>query len=108
MISFFRSLAKTTIFSLVLIMFSLLSANHSVSAAENVTALLDVPGMTCKFCPITIRKALEKVPGVVKVKSEFETKTATVTFDPAKTSVETLIKTTANAGYPSTLHKEKK
>ena len=105
MISFFRSLPKTTIFSLVLIMFSLLSANHSVSAAGNVTVVLDVPGMTCKFCPITIRKALEKVPGVVKVKSEFETKTATVTFDPAKTNIETLIKTTTNAGYPSTLKK---
>lgn len=99
------SLSKTTIFSLILIMFSFLTTNNIARAAENVTAILDVPGMTCKFCPITIRKALEKVPGVVEVKSEFKTKTATVTFDPAKTNIETLIKTTANAGYPSTLKK---
>lgn len=100
-----RSLSKTKLFSLVLIMFSLLATNNIASAAENVTAILDVPGMTCKFCPITIRKALEKVPGVVEVKSEFKTKTATVNFDPTKTNIETLMKTTANAGYPSTLKK---
>ena len=86
-------------------MFSLLATNNIARATENVTAILDVPGMTCKFCPITIRKALEKLPGVVEIKSEFKTKTATVTFDPAKTNIETLIKTTANAGYPSTLKK---
>lgn len=86
-------------------LFSLLLINSAATADENITAVLDVPGMTCKFCPITIRKALEKVPGVIKVKSEFETKTATVIFDPSKTSVEVLTNTTANAGYPSTLNK---
>lgn len=102
---------KTVIFSRLklslffITFFSLQTMNINVSAAENTTAVLDVPGMTCKFCPITIRKALEKIPGVVEVKSEFETKTATVTFDPSKTSIETLTKTTANAGYPSTLKK---
>jgi mercuric ion binding protein len=105
MISFFRLTSKTTIFSLILVLFTLLSTTHIANAAENVTAVLDVPGMTCKFCPITIRKALEKVPGVVEVKATFDTKTATVTFDPAKTNIETLIKTTTNAGYPSTLKK---
>jgi mercuric ion binding protein len=99
------SISKTNIFSLILIMFSFLSASNAASAAENVTVTLDVPGMTCKFCPITIRKALEKVPGVVEVKATFENKTATVTFDPTKTNAETLIKTTAGAGYPSTLKK---
>lgn len=84
--------------------FSLFSST-AISAAENKVVTLDVPGMTCKFCPVTIRKALEKVPGVVKVKSAFETKTATVTFDPTKTNTKTLTKATANAGYPSTLKK---
>jgi len=105
MISFFRSLSNTNILSLVLVTVSLLAVSNMASAAENTTVVLDVPGMTCKFCPVTIRKALEKVPGVVKVKSDFATKTASVTFNPSKTNVETLIKTTANAGYPSTLKK---
>ena len=90
---------------LIPLFFSLLTIPFTAGAIETKTVVLDVPGMTCKFCPITIRKALKKVPGVVKVKAEFETKTATVTFDPDKTNTETLIKTTTNAGYPSTLKK---
>ena len=76
------------------------------TAAEAQTVTLDVPGMTCKFCPITIRKALSKVPGVLEVQSDFETKTATVTFDPDKTSLSDLTAATANAGYPSTVRTE--
>ena len=90
---------------LVPLFFYLLTLSFTAGAIETKTIVLDVPGMTCKFCPITIRKALEKVPGVVKVKAKFETKTATVIFDPTKTNAETLIKTTTNAGYPSTLKK---
>ncbi len=48
-----------------------------------------------------MRKALEKVPGVAGVKVDFETKTATVTFDPARTDVEVLTRATTEAGYPS-------
>jgi len=68
-------------------------------AAQTVT--LAVENMSCAACPITVRKALEKVPGVAKVKVDFDTKTATVTFDPAKTKVETLTRATTEAGYPS-------
>lgn len=94
-----------TTFLLITLMFGLLNLSQAVSAIETKTITLNVPGMTCKFCPITIRKALEKVPGVTEVKAEFETKTATVTFEPTKTNSEALIKATANAGYPSTLKK---
>lgn len=95
----------SNIHSVLLLVFTILTLSFNSHAAEAKTITLDVPGMTCKFCPITIRKALEKVPGVVEVKSEFKTKSATVTFDPTKINIETLIKTTANAGYPSTLKK---
>lgn len=98
---------RTILFSFVLA-FSLLlmSFISSSMAAKSQTVTLDVPGMTCKFCPITIRKALKKVPGVIEAKSDYATKTATVTFDPDKTNVEALTKATANAGYPSAV-KEK-
>ena len=96
---------KTIFTTALLILVSLFASINVASAAENKVATLDVPGMTCKFCPITISKALEKVPGVVEAKSDYDTKTATVTFDPQKTSIEALTKATANAGYPSTLKK---
>jgi len=94
-----------TTFLFTSLMFGLLSSGQNIAAAENKTVMLDVPGMTCNFCPITIRKALNKVPGVIEAKSDYDTKSATVTFDPAITTIEALIKATANAGYPSTLKK---
>ena len=100
------SLQLKTIFTTALFLLVSMFASINVAmATENKVVTLDIPGMTCKFCPITIRKALEKVPGVSDVKSEFENKTATVTYDPTVTNIETLTKTTANAGYPSTLKK---
>ncbi len=95
-------------FIFIALMMSLMSLSQNIYAEKNVTTILDVPGMTCKFCPITIRRALNKVPGVIEAKAEFKTKTATVTYDPSKTNVEELMKATANAGYKSTVHKDKK
>jgi periplasmic mercuric ion binding protein len=48
------------------------------------TVALDVKNMTCALCPITVKKALEKVPGVTRAEVDFNKKTARVTFDPDK------------------------
>ncbi len=65
------------------------------------TITLSVPGMTCAVCPITVKKALEKVPGVSDIKTDINTKTAVVIFDPNKTNITQLMNATAQAGYPS-------
>ncbi|GAC1438723.1 MAG: mercury resistance system periplasmic binding protein MerP [Terriglobales bacterium] len=69
--------------------------------ASPMTVTLNVPGMTCPVCPITVKKALEKVQGVSKVDVRFEKKQVLVTFDDAKTNTETLVEATKNAGFPS-------
>jgi mercuric ion binding protein len=74
-----------------------------VSFAAPRTVALDVPGMTCELCPLTVRKALQKVQGVEKVAVSYEKKEAVVTFDDAKASVEALTKATRDAGYPATV-----
>lgn len=92
----FRSLA---------IALALLLGSLSATAGETLpdqTVILDIPGMTCSFCPITIRKALQKVDGVIAASADYDSKTATVRFDPARTNVSELIRATAEAGYPST------
>lgn len=71
--------------------------------AETRTVTLSVPGMNCDLCPLTIKKALSKVPGVASVDASYEKKQAVVTFDDSKTSVGALMQATANAGYPSTV-----
>lgn len=77
----------------------------TVLAATPKTVTFDVKNMTCKLCPITVKKALEKVSGVSVVKIDFDNKTATVTYDSDKTQLEALTKATTNAGYPSTVQK---
>lgn len=69
------------------------------------TSVLDVQNMTCTLCPVTVKKSLEKVPGVSKAQIDFTAKTATVSFDADKTAVEALVKATTDAGYPSTVRK---
>jgi len=64
--------------------------------------------MTCPACPITIKKALEKVQGVSKVDVRYEKKQVLVTFDDAKTNTDALVKATTNAGFPSQREKTAK
>jgi len=73
------------------------------AAAAQKTVVLSVPSMNCATCPITVRKALEKVPGVQKVKATLEPPEASVTYDDAKTSIGKLTEATRNAGYPSSI-----
>ncbi len=87
-----------------LVTFISLAATLSVPAwAATKTVVLSVPGMTCAACPVTVKKALNKVAGVEKIDVSFEKREAAVTFDDAKTNAEALTKATKNAGYPSTV-----
>lgn len=65
------------------------------------TVQLDVKGMNCATCPLTVRLALRKVDGVIDAQVTLEPPVAVVTFDDAKTSLEQLTRATGNAGYPS-------
>ena len=79
------------------------SLSLSPAFATEKTVTLDVPGMYCAVCPITVRKALEKVPGVVKATASFEKREAVVIYDDTKTKVDKLLDATFEAGYPSTV-----
>ena len=74
-------------------------------AAATQTVVLDVQNMTCELCPITVKKSLQQVPGVVSAKVDLDKRTATVQFDPDKAAPTVLVKATTNAGFPSALHK---
>lgn len=87
------------------LLFALLFATPvGVLAADPQTVVLDVQNMTCELCPITVKKALDKVPGVATTTIDLAKMTATVKFDPDRANVAALVKATTNAGYPSTAH----
>ena len=71
------------------------------SAAEPKTAVLEVGGMNCSLCPITVRKALEQVPGVIEARVEFESKRAHARYDPEKATPQKLAKAVTDAGFPA-------
>ena len=77
------------------------TAQTASAQAELQTVTFDVENMTCATCPITVRLAMEAVEGVRSVEVEFETKTATVVFDPATASPAAIGAASTNAGYPA-------
>jgi mercuric ion binding protein len=92
---------RVTLASLPL--FGMLLAAGVACAAPPDTVTLAVDNMTCGTCPIVVRKALERVPGVSSATVDFDKKTATVTFDPDRATSARLTRATTEAGFPSKL-----
>jgi periplasmic mercuric ion binding protein len=70
--------------------------------AGTQATVLDLENMTCSLCGLTVKKALQKVPGVDEAAVDYPAKTATVKYDASKTNVGALVKATTDAGFPST------
>ena len=96
---------RTVVIALLL---SLFLGASALATPITQTAVLDVPGMTCPLCPITVRKALERVPGVEKISVDFPHRTVSIAYDAERTDVAALLKATADAGYPAKLEKQVK
>ncbi len=79
----------------------LLSAAAFAGPPRTVT--LQVQNMTCETCPIVVRKALQRVPGVSSASVDLALKTATVTFDPDRVKPDALTQATTSAGFPSSV-----
>jgi mercuric ion binding protein len=90
--------------SVVLPALALLAIASAFAGAPQIV-VLDVQNMICALCPITVKKSLQQVPGVSDATIDLEKKTATVRFDPDRTSAAALTKATTDAGYPSTVHR---
>jgi mercuric ion binding protein len=73
----------------------------SPAFAASKTVTLSVPTMDCEVCPITVRKALNKVKGVSRIDVNPEKRIVVATFDDTQTNAAALSETTKNAGYPS-------
>ena len=73
------------------------SAQKKEKASVNTkleTASFTIEGMTCPMgCAATIEQKLSKMDGVEKAKVDFDSKTATISFDPAKQNTDRFKKT---------------
>ena len=53
------------------------------------------------MCPVTVSKALMRVPGVLEVRAVLSTKSADVSYDPAKVVPAQLERAVTETGYPA-------
>lgn len=79
----------------ILMLFMLLVPVTVMAAEEQV--VIDIQGMTCKLCPIAIKKSLAGIDGVTKVKVSFEEKKSWLTVEES-VSDEQLLKAITKAG----------
>jgi len=81
-----------------------LALSPVIVAADVIkTVTLEVQGMNCAACPITVKKALKNVPGVSHVNVNYKSGIAEVDYDPNKTSADELAKAVTTVGYPTTV-----
>ncbi len=63
------------------------------------TLLLTVTGMTCGGCVASVQKVLAALPGVESVEVTLAPGQARVSFDPARTGRDAMIKAVTDAGF---------
>jgi mercuric ion binding protein len=80
-----------------------LSTSVFAASAGEISTRFAIDKMNCPLCPITVRKSMEKVPGVKQVEVDYEMKIATVIFDPTLTNKKQIADASTNIGYPASI-----
>jgi periplasmic mercuric ion binding protein len=65
------------------------------------TVIFAVDNMFCASCPYIVKSSMAAVPGVANVAVSLQARTATVTFDDARTNPDAIAAASMNAGYPA-------
>ncbi|MDP9750466.1 copper chaperone CopZ [Thermoanaerobacter pentosaceus] len=63
------------------------------------TIILNVKGMTCNHCKMSVESALKKLNGVSKAVVDLDKGNVTVTYDPSKVSIDDMKKAIIDTGY---------
>lgn len=86
-----------------------ISATPLLARAADATVALDVQHAGCVLCGPIVKSTLAQVKGVKSVAvsqpDAMADVTATVSYDPAVTTVAALIKAVTDRGYPSSIKK---
>lgn len=69
--------------------------------AVQASVSFTVDNMTCATCSISVKKAMMRVEGVKSVDIDFETKSAQVVYDPARTTPDAIGAASRDVGYPA-------
>lgn len=81
-------------------------AQETISTVPTLQIVLNVEGMTCAACSVTVTKSLERLDGVQKADVTMAPPEAVVIYDPAKVTIEQLTEATKNVRYPTSIKGE--
>ena len=93
---------RIIVLTLLFIATSLTVVDTNAGSGKEVQATFHVDKMTCATCPITVRKAMQRVDGVKEVSVDLDSETATVIYDSKLTDAETIAASSTNVGFPAT------
>ena len=79
------------------------ASDASLVERPTQTVTLPVTGMTCAACQSRVQRQLSRAPGVADASVNLLMGSATVWFDPAQSSVASLVKVVMDTGYGSAL-----
>jgi mercuric ion binding protein len=94
---------RISILILILAIHALVAGSAFAGDGHDEEVSFTVEKMTCATCPITVRKAMQRVDGVKEVTVDFDTKTATVLYDSNLTDAKQIGDASTNVGFPATL-----
>ena len=86
---------------LKILFFTLLITWFGSASAGELTKRFTIEKMNCALCPVTVRKSMENVPGVKQVEVDYDSKIATVVFDPAIANENLISDASTSIGYPA-------
>jgi copper chaperone len=69
------------------------------SDMADMTRTLEVEGMSCNHCVMSIKKAVGELEGVSDVKIDLDGKTVTVDYNPGLIAIQAVIETIEDQGY---------
>jgi copper chaperone CopZ len=67
--------------------------------AKDQLAIIRIDGMHCHRCEQTVRKVLSAKPGVHEVEVDFNSRQASVIFNPSSVKISELMSAVEEAGY---------
>lgn len=86
-------------FRTAIVLASLLVTSPALAAERTVR--MQIENMTCAACPIAVRTAMERVPGVQDVTVDLEDRTAIIVYDDAQATADEIAEASRLAGFPA-------
>jgi copper chaperone len=76
-------------------------------AGEPAKVTLKVEGMTCGGCVAAVKVQLKKTEGVTAYEVSLERGEAAVSYDPTKTTPETIAESVSKTGFPASVKRQR-